>query len=1005
MKKSLPLQHQNSFCQIFLAFDVEPQYYIMKPFLNLIIDKLLDDCDIPMYEVAVILPNRRAKRHLLQGLSMRNGQQPMFAPRIMPMEDFIGWLSPLQVIDPVSQMWNLYRTCRQFQGERFELHSILSWGSAFLKDISDMDMQLQDVPVILREYADAAKFEVPFGKESLSEGDIEKMRFNDQLADIYGLFVKQLREKGAAYEGMMYRDCAENIADYARKIPFKRVVFAGFYALSPAELTVMHYLQEHFHTEFYFDIDPFYCHLEETSGGARVQREPSFFIKRNCEKLQLDPAKLEFNESNYATISKEVKIMTTAQNMRQIYCAIEEIERIKNNKIEAKEVDDEGKVNMSDTAVVLADEELLLPFLSAYNPDDLNINATMGFPFSAMPHYSMLQQLMAVYESVFVLTADDSVELSFSGEQLEQLWNHELLRTESSTSLYFPTIIRYSQLPHKELFGNCSKSTIGRHFPSLLLRFCQYAETITEDLKYKQLWRETIRRLSEVQEIFDSWFAQEEPVDFPFAKFAVTKMTNDITIDIKGDPDTGLQVMGLLETRMMDFKNVVMLSVNEGILPHGLTYDSLLPFDFKYKFDGKEALPNYLYQDQVYAYHFFRLLQRAENILLLYNSSSDTTMAEKSRFISQLEYEVKSQQLNDIIHLQHEKVDFDLSLPVRANLSIPKSDQLLEKLHQHAFSASSLQTFILCPLKLCLRYLMKVQPTTILSDRLEANELGTVIHAIFNAAFDEIIKCGDHQDYYEAILQKYIDQCDELVCAEILQLKGRESMSRNELKQGYWLINRRIIKETVVSYLERAKTELLDSPWRITSNEMKIDIQDYTVAPGNGKPSFLVKMTGSIDRVQKNGNGEVMILDYKTGKVEESKLHLSVKKDTELTDEIVQELINKVFTDSKYDKLFQLATYLLMYDHVVKESASVVKAGILSTREVSKNSLVYLFKASILKDENLMTYKPVLQECMNGLFLDIFDAGTPFEQTETEENCKNCDFLHLCGRQTVTERR
>ena len=144
------------------------------------------------------------------------------------------------------------------------------------------------------------------------------------------------------------------------------------------------------------------------------------------------------------------------------------------------------------------------------------------------------------------------------------------------------------------------------------------------------------------------------------------------------------------------------------------------------------------------------------------------------------------------------------------------------------------------------------------------------------------------------------------------------------LSQGYWLINRRIIKETVVSYLERAKTELLDSPWRITSNEMKIDIQDYTVTPGDGKPSFFVKMTGSIDRVQKNGNGEVMILDYKTGKVEESKLRLSVKKDTELTDDVVRNLINTVFTDSKYDKLLQLAVYILMYEHFTKKSADVL---------------------------------------------------------------------------------
>lgn len=979
----------------------------MSPFLNHIIDKLLTNRDIPLHDVAVVLPNRRARRRLLQGLHEANGGKAMFAPQIFPMEDFIAWLSPLHVIDQTTQLLNLHAVSCQFPGERFELHNILSWGIAFLKDISDMDMQLQDVPVILREYADAAKFEVPFGKDELSEGDREKLKFNDLLAEIYGLFGKQLREKGEAYEGMLYRDCAEHIADYAKKIPFKRLVFAGFYALSPAELTILRYLQEHFQTEFYFDIDPFYCHFEDVNGGSRMQREPSFFIKRNCEKLQLDPARLEFNEKNYATVPKEVKIVATAQNMRQIYCAVEEIEHIKNQKRQDNPdtVDENGVVDMSDTAVVLADEDLLLPFLSAYKPDDLNINATMGFPFTATPVCSLLLQLLAVYESVFALTADDSAELSFSGEQVELLWQHELLRTESPSEAFFPTVIRYSQLPKKEVFENLSKNIISRCFPSLLSRFCQYADSVTNAEKYKELWQEVIRRLTEMQSLFDAWFGPDETVDFAFAKFAVTKMMNEVTIAIKGDPDSGLQVMGLLETRMMDFKNIIMLSVNEGILPKGITYNSLLPFDFKYKFDGKEALPNYLYQDQVYAYHFFRLLQRAENVMLIYNSSSDTTMAEKSRFISQLEFEVRNQQMEDHIRIQNLKQDFDLSLPVRKALSIPKTDMLLEKLRNHSFSASSLQTFILCPLKFCLRYLMKVQPPTILSDRLEANELGTVIHAIFNAAFDEIIACESHSERYAAVLQKYIDLCDELVCAEILKLKGRESMSANDLSQGYWLINRRIIKETVVSYLERAKTELLDSPWRITSNEMKIDIQDYTVAPGDGRPSFFVKMTGSIDRVQKNGDGEVMILDYKTGKVEESKLRLSVKKDTELTDDVVRNLINTVFTDSKYDKLFQLIMYLLMYEHNAGESSSVVKAGILSTREVSKNSPKYLLMANIFQNDNLLTYKSVFEECLNSLFLDIFDAGTPFAQTENEDNCKNCDFLHLCGRQTVTDSR
>ena len=181
-------------------------------FLNQLIERILDDKDVPLHDVAVILPNRRARRLLLQNLHQANGCKPMFAPQIFPMEEFVAWLSPLKEIDQVTQLLRLHELTREFSGERFTTHQLLTWGVAFLKDISDMDMQLQDVSACLREYAEAAKFEIPFGKEEMSESDREKIQFNVLLADIYLKYKGLLNNNGEAYEGMMYRDSAENIA-------------------------------------------------------------------------------------------------------------------------------------------------------------------------------------------------------------------------------------------------------------------------------------------------------------------------------------------------------------------------------------------------------------------------------------------------------------------------------------------------------------------------------------------------------------------------------------------------------------------------------------------------------------------------------------------------------------------------------------------------------------------------------------------------------------------------
>jgi hypothetical protein len=988
----------------------------MQPFLTKIIDKILEDKAVPLHDVAVILPNRRARRQLLKGLSERNGGKPMFAPQIFPMEEFVSWLSPLKVIDSVTQLMRLHTLTRDYPGTRFEMHNLLSWGNAFLKDISDMDMQLQDVPAILKEFSSAAHFEVPFGKDNVSQEEQEKLQFYDLLADIYVQYKVLLAESGEAFEGMIYRDCAENVADYAQKLPFKRLIFAGFYALSPSELTIISYLKEHLseklRTEIYFDIDPFYCHLE---GGdinnqglwASGQRETSFFIQRNCEKLRLDIHHLDFFEKDYENRPKKVMIVSTSKNMRQIYAAIREVERIEMLKKSEKgngQASKERMVDMSDTAVVLADENLLLPFLLSYHSDNVTINATMGFPFEATPVYALLQQLLAVYESVFALTADEATELVFSGELMEQLWNQELLRSQNVCDSCFPTVIKYSQIPHNELFVNCPKTMISRQLPSILLQFCAFAESVTTEELYLQLWQEVRRKLTDAQAKFDYFLTEKEVMDFAFAKFALTRWLGEVSISMQGDPDTGLQVMGLLETRMMDYRNVIMLSVNEGILPKGISYDSLLPFDFKYKFDGQEALPNYLYQDQVYAYHFFRLLQRADNVMLIYNSASDVSLAEKSRLITQLEYEVKTQHLEDVIHIEHQLLDFNLSLPVRKSLSIPKTPEVMERLSQFTFSASSLQNYIACPLKFYFQHLMKIREERVLSDRLEAYELGTVIHALFKSALDEIKQEADPQ-CFESILQKHINSLDSDICKEISKLKGRESLKQSDLEQGYWLINRRIIEETVLHYLEKAKEELPSAlPWRIFANEMKVDIRDYLVRSADGQKEWQVKLTGSLDRVQKNGR-EVMILDYKTGKVEAGHLRVSVKKADENDQKVISATLDKIFTDSKYDKLFQLVMYMLMYDHYSKEKPTAVQAGIVSTREVNMNHAEYIFRSSLFGDFNLLNFKELLSERLNMLLCEIYDETLPFSQTEDEDKCKMCDFLHLCGRQTATESR
>ena len=296
---------------------------------------------------------------------------------------------------------------------------------------------------------------------------------------------------------------------------------------------------------------------------------------------------------------------------------------------------------------------------------------------------------------------------------------------------------------------------------------------------------------------------------------------------------------------------------------------------------------------------------------------------------------------------------------------------------------------------------MRIRETPILSDHLEFYELGTVIHAVYKMAFDELIQEPDPTKYSD-ILQRHIDTSDADICKEIRRLPGRESLTDKDLAQGYWLINRKVLGETVNKYLERAKQEFVAMPWKITANEMGVNITDYPVIPIDGGTPFTVRLTGSLDRVQHNGR-DVMILDYKTGKVEAPHLRADGGKSSGA--DALAVAVDKIFTDKKYDKLFQLTLYALMYEHVAKDKPTSVQVGIISTRAVNRNNPLYMIPGMIMDEKDILQFSPELSERLNRLFCEIFDSSAPFTQTDDTKTCEYCDFLHLCGRQTTTESR
>lgn len=936
---------------------------------------------ISLKDTAVVLPNKRAHRMLLKELASLS-TVPVFAPTIFTINDFVSFLSPLENLEKMALMVQLYQNYRELAGtDADDFTTALSWMPAFIDDMSETDKQMDDAVRILTELAYAKDFEIPFSHDAISAEGERKIRFFQLLADLYVQFKESLLANGAAYEGLVYRDCAEHIAEYQSKLTFQHFVFAGFHVLNPAELTVVKFVKEHFDTQFYFDIDPFYCDFNKNERFTTAH-----FLHKICQVLSLKQEDVLFNEKSYETVPKNIQIVGTSKEMNQIFYAIQCLENIKNKQ-----------GNLDHTALVLADENLLVPLLSAYDIADANV--TMGYPFVATPAYTLLETLMEMYQTA----------LSYRGRGL--LFHRRdvvaLLLCPLIKNYLFEDASAYGQL--LERIESEKRSLYGvddlKDLP--LPAFCSetndlidciitYIRSIEDTMRVRDFVNDKdtalldmlVENLEAVQNQIRPLSDMGIPLTLSIIRYAIYQQIGGLTLPIKGDATRGLQIMGLLETRTLDFKNVILLSANEGVLPSGIGFNSIIPFDFK--FQG-ETLENYLYKDQVYAYHFFRLLQRAENVVLMYNNNCAGSLVEKSRFVTQLEFEVRERGLSNI-KFEYPAVSFPYQSSAPDAISVKKTDDILQVLYGYKYSASALKTYINCPLQFYLKHICHIQPPTTFQERIESNVIGTVVHAVFEKVFD--VREEENPDFNKRI-DDFLEHLDDNLRKMILEdaeMQETLHLQEKDLGHGRVYLALCMVKNDVRNYLQQAKTELQGVT--VVGNEIEL----CCTLPV-GKHNLVLR--GFIDRLQKQ-DGHLVVIDYKTGRVDDASLKVA------MTD------IPAVFDDPKYEKFIQLLFYALLCKYAENETVKKhkgdepVQCAIISIPDANTGN-EYIHKAMLAKDRNRRTlenpteafeeeYLVPLEEALKELLSNIIDKDKDFEQTPDSGRCGYCDFKHLCRR-------
>ncbi len=939
---------------------------------------------IPLEDTLFVLPNRRAQRMLLKTLAEEAGH-PIFSPKVCSIDEFVGELSPLQKISKMELWGRLFVCYRQMRPEvPVDFDDFQTWAPSFLKDISEIDMQMEDGQSLFRDLASAKTFEIPFGQDDVSADQQEKIDLYNMLADLYGQFRQQLIGEGVGYDGLIYRDCADNMAEYGKRLTHKHYIFAGFHVLTPSELEIVHYVKAHFDTRFYFDVDSFYCDFNRESRFTTAH-----FLSKICEKLDLPKDKILFTHSHFANQPKRVRIVAADQTMNQLYCAVDFLEQIKA---------EQG--NLDNTALVLADESLLLPLLTTYDMSEANV--TMGYPLSATPVFALMESLLAAYQT------SRRYMLQNGGQMV---WHYAdvatVFRNVCVQRYLFEDETEYQQMmENMENYQHTALYPVGEFREGLLPSFTAdesgilpaligYFELILSKTDHPRDRAMTDLLLDCLRQVGDllAPLAGIAPIPFHLIRFAIHQQTDSQTLALRGDATKGLQVMGLLETRTLDFKNVIMLSVNEGVLPAGISFNSLIPFDFKF---AGESLENYLYKDQVYAYHFFRLLQRAENVVLVYDQNGDS-LSEKSRFISQLEFEVREQHL-DNIHLEYPLVTLPLQLSKPETLLVQKDKRIMDVLTEFQFSASALNVFINCPLQFYLKHLCNIQRTDIFTNRMESNLIGSVVHRLFEDVFNKIKDEPDHaSDFFDKAIQEVDVQIRHLLVEDE---KFRDSyklhFKEKDLEHGRVYLAVQMIRNDVLNYLKTAKEEWTKKRITILGNELKLTFS-LPLAP---EGPFL-KLKGTIDRLQME-DGQLVILDYKTGKVHEDKLKVALD---ELNDDV---------QNPDYAQFVQLAFYAMLCRHsdheVLKDvpDRGHLQCGIISIRDANRHEEC-LHKAQVcatrvknkfeglgssLTEDTLQQMETALTTVLS----KVMDPKQPFTQATDPNRCLYCDYKHICNR-------
>ena len=921
----------------------------------------IKDKNYDLRSLSIILPSERATKYLAEALLAEYGK-PIFSPEITTIDRWVKKHSK-PIIDNTRLLIRLFDMYRETDEGRFEtFEEFTTWGSMLLSDFDDIDRYMLDYTEVFKNLKAIKELESwKIDEEKLSASQKKFMEFWERIPNYYDKLHQKISEKGFVTAGLAYRQLAENPEVLFKKNESQFFIFAGFNALSLAELTIIKKLIRRNRAEYIINADKYYLENPIHEAGA--------FLRKNIDFLEIKNPLFITDELNNKELN--IHVVECAQHTGQVKVAATELEKLSQEEV-------------NETLVLLSDESLIGAMVKNIPASIGKANVTLGLPLSQTPIKSWVELIFDIQENKIRFKTE-----AFYFKDLQRSINNVLILSSLDAKEKNQLVkLEQETIRKNKIFQRVDSLNIGQKAEIMLQSLSinwknDWKLAMTQIRKLNNILLESLSKNAEFERnivlIFDDALLEfqriiEEGIpemNLRSFKSLFYQHWNGKNMAFHGNPTNGLQIMGLLETRLMDFERIFIIGFNEGKLPGTNPVRTIIPMDLRFGL----GLPSTRDKQGIFAHHFYRLLHHCKNAWFTYTTAAEQIGSnESSRYLLQLKLELAKINQNVKISNQFYTVPFPELNELPSNV-VDKKPEIIERLDsffERSISASALNKYLSCPLDFYYRYLVEFGEEKSVEEGVESNTFGSFIHKTLELLFKPFAQRDEEGNYVKpspppistSDIDKMLNDFKPILYNQFLEFfGGDESLFKN----GKNLLSYEMAMEITKNVLIKEKEFLSNTTELVYIEQVEAAMNTELEVCVNGEMKR-IKFKGYIDRIDRIGD-KFRVIDYKSGKV----------KDEDVKFKVLEDGLKQSFKKTKH--ALQLTLYCLFF----KEKYNCFPDQAIIMSLVKSDKLFVLNYEEEIEGMTLV-FKDLVEELLN----EIYNLDIHFEHDSEAKYCGYC---------------